>query len=434
MPIPVAAPVVRAALSYDMLYRRVGPAGQRTPGSEPEQKATGVGKGGALDHAPTKTLSVGERKASVDLAVSVIAESYIGVYPLPLSGQVTIGRDPLAAFSIDHPSLSWRHATLDVGAELTIQDLASKNGTHVGARALTQGERRRLAIGDTVLLGAVRMVVLAWGARSENPSFLGPIAFQSRLDYECARVRRVRQPFAVVRLRVLGSRRGDELGALVARLFGAHHTTTALGATELAAIVAGAGEDDGAALADRLRATLASRGADIQHGIAICPRDGRSSGALLSFAGHLLDGGEPGVAVPGRAVVLADEAMIALHLLAERVAATNVSVLLLGETGCGKEIFAETIHLASPRRNKPFVRLNCAELPESLLESELFGHERGAYSGAVQAKPGLLETADGGTVLLDEIGELPLGVQAKLLRFLEDGQNPPRWRAPPEAG
>jgi DNA-binding NtrC family response regulator len=117
--------------------------------------------------------------------------------------------------------------------------------------------------------------------------------------------------------------------------------------------------------------------------------------------------------------VLSDPAMMKLDGLARSVAAGTISVLLMGETGSGKEIFAETIHRHSTRGDKPFVSLNCAALTETLLESELFGHERGAFTGAAQTKAGLLESADGGTVFLDEVGEMSLGLQAKLLRVLE---------------
>jgi two-component system response regulator AtoC len=111
-----------------------------------------------------------------------------------------------------------------------------------------------------------------------------------------------------------------------------------------------------------------------------------------------------------------------LRRLIERVAKSEISVLILGETGVGKEVTAERIQRLSTRADKPFVRLNCGALAETLLESELFGHARGAFTGAAAAKVGLLESADGGTVFLDEVGELSQKVQVKLLRVLESGE------------
>ena len=105
---------------------------------------------------------------------------------------------------------------------------------------------------------------------------------------------------------------------------------------------------------------------------------------------------------------------------ARSVASSKATVLILGESGTGKEVFARFIHLESDRRNGPFVALNCAALPEGLLESELFGHEKGAFTGAIVTKKGKFELADGGTLLLDEIGEIPLHLQAKLLRVLQE--------------
>ena len=104
----------------------------------------------------------------------------------------------------------------------------------------------------------------------------------------------------------------------------------------------------------------------------------------------------------------------------KKIANTPTNVLLLGETGTGKELFAKAIHEASYRKKKPFVAINCASLPENLLESELFGFVKGAFTGATFDKKGLLEIADGGTIFLDEIGDLPLSLQAKLLRVIED--------------
>ncbi len=119
-------------------------------------------------------------------------------------------------------------------------------------------------------------------------------------------------------------------------------------------------------------------------------------------------------------LIAEDPALRSVYERAARVAKSPFSALILGETGVGKEILARAIHGSSPRATGPFLAINCAALAPSLLEGELFGHERGAFTGAVQAREGLFEAADGGTVFLDEVGELPLEIQAKLLRVLED--------------
>jgi len=113
-------------------------------------------------------------------------------------------------------------------------------------------------------------------------------------------------------------------------------------------------------------------------------------------------------------------AMQTLLRMIDRVAQSRINVLISGETGVGKGVLAGELHRRSPRADRPFVALNCAELQETLLESELFGHERGAFTGASASKPGLIESADGGTLFLDEIGEMSLATQAKFLRVLED--------------
>lgn len=113
--------------------------------------------------------------------------------------------------------------------------------------------------------------------------------------------------------------------------------------------------------------------------------------------------------------------MLQVHRMIEKVAPTGSTVLILGETGCGKELVARAVHQASLRAAEPMVSINCGALPENLIESELFGHVKGAFTGADNARVGLFEVADGGTMFLDEIGELPLTMQAKLLRVLETG-------------
>jgi DNA-binding NtrC family response regulator len=115
-----------------------------------------------------------------------------------------------------------------------------------------------------------------------------------------------------------------------------------------------------------------------------------------------------------------DRSLKEVSLAVQRAAPTDTTVLLLGESGTGKEVFARALHHLSRRREGPFLAINCAAIPEPLLENELFGHEKGAYTGAVSRKMGKLEIANGGTVLLDEVGELPLSLQSKLLRVLQD--------------
>ena len=166
---------------------------------------------------------------------------------------------------------------------------------------------------------------------------------------------------------------------------------------------------------ERVRITI---GETIQIGSSVLIVQRRAAQADLIRPETLRDEGLP-IALAAPSSPRAGEAMRRVHELAERAAAGTINVLITGETGVGKELLAETVHRASPRRGGPYVCLNCAALSETLLESELFGHERGAFTGAVQAKLGLLETAARGTLFLDEVGELPLSTQAKLLRVIE---------------
>ncbi|MBK7862594.1 MAG: sigma-54-dependent Fis family transcriptional regulator [Archangiaceae bacterium] len=165
-------------------------------------------------------------------------------------------------------------------------------------------------------------------------------------------------------------------------------------------------------------------------GVATCPADGIDLETLLSSAREaaavaplrdvaLASQAFRTVALGDTSVLVADPVMVRLYALIERLAKSHLPVLVCGETGTGKELAARGLHFQSARRDQPLVTVNCAALQENLLESELFGHEKGAFTGADRAKAGLFETASGGTVFLDELGELSPAIQAKLLRAIE---------------
>ena len=136
-------------------------------------------------------------------------------------------------------------------------------------------------------------------------------------------------------------------------------------------------------------------------------------------------------AANGGGPVCADPASTAMFALAQRVAAADIPVLVEGPTGTGKEVLARYIHSASARADKPFIAVNCAAMPEAMLEAMLFGHRKGAFTGASEASEGFFRAADGGTLLLDEIGEMPVALQAKLLRTLQEGEVVPLGQAAP---
>ena len=146
------------------------------------------------------------------------------------------------------------------------------------------------------------------------------------------------------------------------------------------------------------------------------------SSTHLSEGFKKLQRGTGGVMSGGKPIIYKSEMMKRVMKMVDRVAPTRASILVLGESGTGKELLAQTIHSKSTRKEQAFVAINCGAIPENLLESELFGHEKGAFTGAYARKMGLAEIASGGTLFLDEIGDLSLPMQAKLLRFIQEGE------------
>jgi two-component system response regulator AtoC len=359
--------------------------------------------------------------ASADetLSVLVLSHSFIASYALPDTGQVTIGRSSSVEVHVEDPLVSRRHAILSLAPQPMIRDLGSSNGTRVDGVPLPAGESRALAVGDVVTVGSAALLIQRGAAPVSPRRFLASEDFEARLEEECARTARIGCGFSLACFRVGRNAPDVAVRQILAGALRTSDIAGDCGPSVYAVLIVDATPAQARVVIDRIAGELGKRAFAASWGIADFPADGRTADDLLARAQPVADDRGPALAAAqGR--VVADAVTQELFRLAERIAAGDISVLLVGETGVGKEVVAEEIYRRSPRAGRPFLRLNCGALSESLLESELFGHERGAFTSAVSAKPGLLETANGGVVLLDEIGEMPMTLQVKLLRVLEE--------------
>ena len=361
------------------------------------------------------------------LIVALDEQHNTRVVPLDDGAELVFGRSAGASVVIEHDAVSRRHTAIRRrGESVVVEDLGSRNGTTVNGVTVT-GVRRATA-GDVIGIGPITAIV-ARSSASRRRQLATMTELEDRLAMEVDRALRYQRPLGVVMLRFEGA--SDAVLAHVDRLLHdlRHMDLVAeYGPDELAIVLP---ESDPAAVAHV--AARAGTAADLvtRCGTASFPEDGSSAGALIGRARERLRGArtaqtaapasDPPVRLPDRLVVI-DPLMKQVFKLAERAARAPISVLIVGETGTGKEVVAEAVHRLSPRAEAPFVRLNCAALTETLVESELFGHEKNAFTGATTAKRGFFEAAAGGTLFLDELGELPLATQVKLLRVLE------RWR------
>jgi DNA-binding NtrC family response regulator len=339
-----------------------------------------------------------------------------------------VGRGAPADLIVDDPSLSRRHARLRTEQSgVLVEDLGSKNGTRCAGESV---ESILVQPGMQVHLGSVVMVVRH--ARDlERRGFDDFERFLSRVDDELLRARTLGRPMSLLMLRALSV---DPEDAWWLRMRAALRPidTIAVYAPGMVLVLL----PELAPAETRLVAQeLARKRADeptLVCGIATLQDGAQTSHALVQAASraartatratqvmHALS--SVGDAPDGEPLIV-NPAMRELYRLARRVASHAAPVLILGETGTGKELIARHIHEAGARRDKPFRAINCGAMPASLIESVLFGHERGAFTGANETRKGIFEEADGGTLFLDEIGELPLVAQAALLRVLETKQ------------
>jgi DNA-binding NtrC family response regulator len=348
---------------------------------------------------------------SDQLFLLVVGDRVLATEALPSRGQVVIGRAPECDVRIDDTSISRNHAVLLLDQPLRIVDSQSANGTWIDERRLSPNEPVELRVDQAVRLGSVMVIVQRRRASVPHPRRVRTHAyFESRIEDECDRSR----AFSVVHVV------GDDIARMreiIAGVVADDDVVATYAPGELELLLTG-DPARAPAIERAIESAFEAIGIIGRVGSAIYPRDGRDAHTLTARARSRAHGQVTAVE-PGD-IVVTDARMRSLYQLVSQVAAADISVLLQGETGVGKEVFAETIHRKSARAQKPFLRLNCAALQESLLESELFGHEKGAFTGATAAKPGLFEVAQGGVVFLDEIGELLPSLQAKLLRVLDE--------------
>ena len=347
----------------------------------------------------------------------VVGDGVLASEPLPAHGELVIGRAPECDVRIEHGSISRTHARLLLD-ELHVVDAGSANGTWVGDRRIAPDLPTLLRVNEAFRLGSITLIVQRRSEPLRTYRVRSHEYFEDRLEDECGRAGRHDATFAIAHV-VLDDPSIEIHGALVGLLRDGD-LVARYAPGELELLLPDTAPDAARALTGRLEAVLAAHRVDARVGLAAYPGDGRDPSALAARARSRARGSVADEDDAGPVVVVADERMQALHQLVERIAAVDINVLLEGETGVGKEVFAELIHRRSRRAKAPFLKVNCAALSEPLLELELFGNEKGAFAGAEDARPGLLEIAEGGCVFLDEVGELASGLQAKLLRVLDE--------------
>src|SRR5689334_4559451 len=337
------------------------------------------------------------------------------VIDLPEGVDVTFGRSRGATVTLDSDKVSRMHARVRrTGDVIDVEDLGSRNGTRVNGEKIDGP--RRLTTGDEISVGPILAVLGVTSGLRRTSTIADVAAGETRLAAEVDRSVRYHRPVTVALLRIANDTILDQIERAIRPM----DLIAEDAGDDYLVILPELGRDEGAAAVQRLLDFARAANVPATAATALCPDDGTTVEVLIGvLRAGLRTGRVPRGPVPKGTPIVLDPAMQRVYTLVQRIADTSMTVLILGETGVGKELVCEAIHQQSSRRDRPLIKLNCAALPESLLESELFGYERGAFTGADKRKVGFFEAADGGTLFLDEIGDMPLALQAKLLRVLE---------------
>jgi DNA-binding NtrC family response regulator len=381
-----------------------------------------------LDDKTTLDQDVTSGEARREASLVLYEESGVRAVPLVDGVPVVIGRAAPAEVIVDHLSLSRQHARVTwKGGVVTVEDLGSTNGTHFRGERL-RGEAR-IAPGEPFQLGAISASISVTAGDARLRGVIGHERFLAKLDDEILRARSFRRPLAVAMIRSI-AREGGEATRWVGRVRAGLRPVDALTLYAPSAVLVLLPEADRETAARALSTIVTARvlgEPPLVAGISVFPEassvdalvdDARKAARRAVPSAPVVSSGDAEGGSP-RSVVVSSASMRELYALVRKVAAASVPVLVMGETGTGKEVIARAIHAESPRRALPMRSINCGAMPETLLPSVLFGHEKGAFTGAEHRAPGLFEQASGGTVFLDEVGELSPQAQAALLRVLE---------------
>ncbi|MBL8685161.1 MAG: sigma 54-interacting transcriptional regulator [Myxococcales bacterium] len=336
-------------------------------------------------------------------------------------GGTTIGRAFPSDVIVDDPSVSKQHLRVWLAEDKTVRfaDLGSTNGTFLNGLAVASGT---FAVGDALRIGSVQLQRQPTTSVRPAPGLLAFDAFALRLAEEERAHLETAQPFSILVVEGRATAPLSEWAPLVLASIGAKDRASLLREDAIVVLLVGKRRSEARSLAS----AIANGDGGLRVGVATYPEHGRSVSALVHHALAANDGeplarsgvhanGAPDGVVRGRSTER-------LWTLVDRAAPSNVPVLITGESGTGKEVVARALHDRSSRRDKPLRAVNCGAIPANLVESTLFGAERGAFTGADRVLKGLFEQAHGGTLFLDEIGELSLAAQASLLRVLETGR------------